>query len=103
MSEKNQTVVDWLENKLAENLKHIVLTQDHTLMASIFQEARKMEQDKLDQIRNAFGDYYASEGCSCCRDTDAHEEAQKRLGELLEVEPYEDGSGHNFWKYKTVK
>ena len=95
MSEKNQTVVDWLENKLAENLKHIILTQDHTLMASIFQEARKMEQDKLDQIRTAFG--------SCCRDTDAHEEAQKRLGELLQVEPYEDGSGHNFWKYKTVK
>mgnify|MGYP003403089339 CR=1 FL=1 len=55
MSEKNQTVVDWLENKLAENLKHIVLTQDHTLMASIFQEARKMEQDKLDKSEMLLG------------------------------------------------
>lgn len=49
----NKSIVDWLENKLAENLKNIVLTQDHDLMTSIFQEARKMEQDKLEQIRNA--------------------------------------------------
>lgn len=99
----NKSIVDWLENKLAENLKNIVLTQDHDLMTSIFQEARKMEQDKLEQIRNAFADYHAAEGCSCCRDNDAHEEASKRLGALLDVEPYEDGSGHNFYKYKTVK
>ena len=103
MSETKLTPVQWLENKLAENLKHIVLTQDHSLMTSIFQEAIKMEQERLDAIRNAFADFYASEGCGCCGDREAHDIAQKRLGELLQVEPYEDGSGHNFWIYKTVK
>lgn len=96
-------VVDWIENKLAENLKHIVLTQDHSLMTSIFQEARKMEQERLDAIRNAFADYYASEGCSCCQNIEEHDKAKSRIGELLSVEQYEDGSGYDFYKYKTEK
>lgn len=50
----------------------------------------------LEQIRQAFADYRRSEGCSCCRDMDAHEEAEKRLAELLKPEPYEDGSGYDW-------
>ena len=55
----------------------------------------------LEQIRQAFADYRRSEGCSCCRDMDAHEEAEKRLAELLKPEPYEDGSGWDWSKYCT--
>lgn len=53
----------------------------------------------LEQIRQAFADYRRAEGCSCCRDVDAHEEAEKRLSELLKPEPYEDGSGWDWSKY----
>jgi len=37
-----------------------------------------------------------SEGCSCCRDIEAHEVNKKRLAELLNVPLYSDGSGYDF-------
>ena len=55
----------------------------------------------LEKIRQAFADYRRAEGCSCCRDMDAHEEAEKRLAELLKPEPYEDNSGWDWSKYRT--
>ncbi len=56
---------------------------------------------KQQAIRQAVADYMYSEGCSCCRNIDEHEENSKRLGKLLEVEPYSDGSGYDFFKYRT--
>lgn len=53
------------------------------------------------EIRQAVADYMWSEGCSCCRNVDAHEINTKRLGELLNVEPYDDNSGYNFPKYRS--
>ena len=53
----------------------------------------------IEKIRQAFSDYRRAEGCSCCRDIEAHEEAEKRLGELLKPTLYEDGSGFNWWQY----
>lgn len=52
-------------------------------------------------LREAVANYMQSEGCSCCRDTEAHEEHTKVLAELLDVEMYEDNSGYNFHKYRT--
>ena len=57
----------------------------------------------LEQIRQAFADYRRAEGCSCCRDNDAHEEAEKRLAELLKPIPYDDGSGFDWWQYCTER
>lgn len=56
------------------------------------------EQEKaiIEQIKAAFSRYVKTEGCSCCQDTIGHKEAEKRLAELLNPEPYEDGSG---WKW----
>jgi hypothetical protein len=56
----------------------------------------------IEQIRNAVADYMWSEGCGCCRNHEAHEAHQKRLGELLEVPPDTDGN-HNFFPYRTAK
>lgn len=61
------------------------------------------KQTPLYEIRRALADYIASEGCSCCRDTEAHDEAAKRLAKLLNVKKYEDGSGYDFGRYKTKK
>ena len=57
----------------------------------------------LEKIRQAFADYRRAEGCSCCRDREAHEEAEKRLAELLKPIPYEDGSGFDWWQYCTER
>ena len=52
-------------------------------------------------LRQAVADYMRSEGCSCCRDTDAHREHEARLARLLKVPRYDDGSGFNFARYRT--
>lgn len=51
------------------------------------------------EIRQAVADYMYSEGCGCCRDYDAHKLHTERLGKLLKVSKYDDGSGRNFSKY----
>ena len=57
----------------------------------------------LEQIRQAFADYRYAEGCSCCRDIEKHEEAEKRLAELLNPTPYDDGSGFDWSQYRTER
>lgn len=55
------------------------------------------------EIRQALADYIKSEGCGCCGNREPHEEASARLGKLLDVEPYSDGSGFNFYAYCSTK
>ncbi len=55
---------------------------------------------KLERIREAVADYMRSEGCSCCRDYEAHKEHTKRLALLLDVPPY-DESGFDFGKFES--
>jgi len=43
-------------------------------------------------LRQAIADYMYSEGCSCCRDIEAHKEHEKRLAELLKIELYDDNN-----------
>jgi hypothetical protein len=51
------------------------------------------------KLRQAVADYMSSEGCSCCRNIEDHRLHEKTLAEMLDVEPYSDGSGYNFNKY----
>ena len=62
-----------------------------------------MEKSELKDVRQAVADYMQSEGCSCCRDTEAHEQAAKRLAKLLRVPSYRDGSGYNFPKFRSIE
>ncbi len=52
------------------------------------------------ELRAAVANYMHSEGCSCCRDSDAHELHAKKLGKLLNVPKYKDGSGYDFSRYR---
>lgn len=53
------------------------------------------------KVRQAVADYMVSEGCSCCRNYDAHKENTARLGKLLGVKKYSDGSGYDFSKFQS--
>ena len=55
------------------------------------------------KLREALANYMHSEGCGCCQDEDAHKEQEEILALLLDVEPYADGSGYDFYKYATIK
>jgi len=52
-----------------------------------------------EQIREAFADYAASEGCSCCQNIEKHEAAMARLGKLLDIPMYPDESGYDYWQF----
>jgi hypothetical protein len=54
------------------------------------------------EVRRAVADYMRSEGCSCCQ-APGHDLHEKRLGKLLKVPKYDDGSGYNFAKYRSPK
>ena len=56
-----------------------------------------------DALRTALADYVASEGCSCCRDSEAHEEAARKLAVILGVPKFKDGSGYDFWRFRSGK
>ena len=58
-------------------------------------------EELIAEIRRAVADYMHSEGCSCCQDIDAHREHAKKLGELLNVPMYTDGSGYDFPKFRS--
>ncbi len=66
------------------------------LAGLVAQKRGIMSKVNLEEVRQAIAEYMYSEGCSCCRDIDAHEVNKKRLAELLNVPLYSDGSGYDF-------
>lgn len=58
---------------------------------------------KLIEIRQHLADYIVTEGCGCCSNHNKHREIRNKLGELLQVDKYEDDNeSYNFYKYKSV-
>jgi len=55
----------------------------------------------LVEIRNAVADYLNTEGCSCCQDRSGHDAAMERIGTLLRIPKYSDGSGYDFSPFTT--
>lgn len=67
------------------------------------QEPNEITNNELKLLRNAVANYMMSEGCSCYRDIDSHNEHKAVLAKLLEVPAYEDGSGYDFYKFADKK
>lgn len=53
------------------------------------------------EMRRLIADYMRSEGCSCCRDTEAHEQHAAAIAKAIGVRKYSDGSGYDFSRYRT--
>lgn len=53
------------------------------------------------EMRRLIADYMRSEGCSCCRDTEAHEKNAEAIAKAIGVRKYSDGSGYDFARYRT--
>lgn len=62
-----------------------------------------MEKNDLNDIKEAIANYMRSEGCSCCRDIEAHEKNKERIAKLLHIKKYSDGSGYDFTKFYNDK
>lgn len=44
--ENKMTAVDWLENELQINLKHIILNQDYNMMENLFEQAKTIQREQ---------------------------------------------------------
>ena len=53
------------------------------------------------KMRTAVANYMRSEGCSCCRDTEAHEKHAAILAGLLDVPAHDDNSGFDFCQFRN--
>lgn len=93
-SKNNLSPVAWLEDQIKNG---------NPDLQNLIKGAKRREVDLKKQIRAAFADYYASEGCSCCRNEVKHNEAEKRLAKLLSPQKYKDGSGNDWYAHKTQK
>lgn len=60
-----------------------------------------MESEQLKLLRTALADYMYAEGCSCCRNQEDYNEAKERLAGILGVPKYPDGSGFDFFKFRS--
>lgn len=60
------------------------------------------DEELRGELRSAMADYRYSEGCSCCRDIDAHKINTERIAKLLDVPQYSDGSGYDFSQFRTT-
>ncbi len=53
------------------------------------------------EARRLIADYMYSEGCSCCQSIGEHSAAKDALGKLFHVAKYADGSGYDWFSYRT--
>lgn len=60
-----------------------------------------MTSKEREEIRRMIADYMSSEGCSCCRDIDAHQRHAEALAKALDVKKYDDNSGYDFCSYRS--
>ena len=82
-------------DELSWNIKEVVFfmnqfNKQHKSL--LLNRIRSLVDEKL-KIKDAFTVYFATEGCSCCEDTEGHNEAMDKLGKLLHYEKFSDGSG----------
>ena len=54
------------------------------------------------EVRQVIADYMQTEGCSCCQDIDGHKEKTEQLAKMLGVPKYDDGSGYDFYKFRSA-
>lgn len=57
------------------------------------------ERARFKEIRQAFADFATHIGCGCCGDLKRRNEALKKIGKLLRMKKYPDGSGYAYRRY----
>ncbi len=99
--ENQQTPVEWLESMLNGMIQNgACFGEDTPALLKHIEKAKQKEEEYRASIRTAVAHYMLSEGCSCCEGGN-HKEHAEELAKLLDVPKYEDGSGYNFYKFRT--
>lgn len=56
----------------------------------------------FEKLRTHFANYVYSEGCSCCRNDEPHNDAMAEICKILSIPQYDDESGYNTSLFKTI-
>jgi len=54
------------------------------------------------ELRNLVAILYCASGCSCCQDTETWNATAEKLGKLLDIPVYDDGSGYDFYTVRDA-
>lgn len=88
----------WISGSCFEALTKQIARRIRTMATTpIEMDAKKLQAE----LRTAIANYMSSEGCGCCSDHDKHDEHEKVIAKLLNVEKYEDRSGYDFSSYES--
>lgn len=60
-----------------------------------------MKQLDKKEVRRLVADLLFASGCDCCQNPEKWSEAKESLAKLLRVPKYSDGSGRDFYRYRT--
>lgn len=60
-----------------------------------------MSNFEIKEIRELVANLLSASGCSCCRDDKGWYGNIKKLAKILKVPKYKDGSGYDFYKFKS--
>ena len=63
------------------------------------QYAKELEV-KLAQVKVHAVGIWCAKGCTCCEDTPAMELHETELAKLLDIAPYDDGSGYDYYSVR---
>ena len=72
--------------------------------SSIFQPdvVERYIRTGLFELRNLVAILYCASGCSCCQDTETWNATAEKLGKLLDIPAYDDGSGYDFYTVRDA-
>ena len=96
----SQTPEDWRERFRAKFIMDMSWINTDPTGVKLESFIQSLLTETTKRVREEVAKLYCASGCSCCRDDKAWEEAGKELARLLNIPPYEDGSGFNFYKVR---
>lgn len=89
--EADEFEVEEIRLGLADGVRELQLIAQHRANSTAQLEAENAA------LREWVAKLYCAAGCDCCRDTDGWYEAAGKLGEMLNIPKYDDGSGYDFY------
>ena len=66
-------------------------------------EKLAVAEQQIKELKETFIEYFNTEGCSCCEDTEGHKKAEDKLAKLFNVPRYKDDSGNDWKQALTLK
>ena len=96
MNNQLTTLIEWMEKSFTTSFLGTNTTAQIIAKAKELQSKDEDGWISVEEIKEAFSEYFASEGCGCCSNSEKHGIAENKIGKLLNYPRYKDDSGYDF-------